>query len=75
MAIINKILTNPAPMLSSKPPAKGAPMAKKMIESITLERPSDTAEMSRRFEKIAVMVKTIIEIRIRTNPIMERNSS
>ena len=55
--MVNKMLINPAPMLSSKPPAKGAPRSKKMIERITLTRPKDTAEIRSRLENIAIKEK------------------
>jgi hypothetical protein len=73
--MMNKMLTNPAPMLNSKPPAKGAPIAKKMIESMTLVSPNETAEIRSRFENIAINVKTNIIINKRALIIMKLNAS
>jgi hypothetical protein len=41
LAIINKTLINPAPTLSSKAPANGAPNPKKIIDKTTLPKPID----------------------------------
>lgn len=59
---MNKMLTSPAPMLNSKPPAKDAPRSKKMIARKTLTRPSETADTNRRFEKTARAEKAMIKI-------------